>query len=78
MARPKTDQMKLALMRSNTRLLLTAVMLFQCAAMALIVLYYRHMAYWQFGGVTGDLAGWFSQMCELCLLAAWMIGGKLL
>ena len=36
MARPKTDQMKRALMRSNTRLLLTAVMLFQCAAMALI------------------------------------------
>lgn len=52
--------------------------LLMCVAMALIVLYYRHMAYWQFGGVTGDLAGWFSQMCELCLLAAWMIGGKLL
>lgn len=33
---PKTDEMKRALMRSNTRLLLTAVMLFQFAAMALI------------------------------------------
>ena len=48
------------------------------AAAALTVLYYRRMAYRQFGGVTGDLAGWFSQMCELCLIAAWIIGGKLL
>ena len=36
MPRMRTEEMKRALMRSNTRLLLTAVMLFQCAAMALI------------------------------------------
>ena len=36
MPKVKTDEMKRALMRSNTRLLLMAVMLFQCAAMALI------------------------------------------
>ena len=36
MPKDKTDVMKRALMRSNTRLLLMAVMLFQCAAMALI------------------------------------------
>ncbi len=36
MSRQRTDAMKRALMRSNTRLLLTAVMLFQFAAMALI------------------------------------------
>ena len=28
-------------------------------------LYYRHMAYKNFGGITGDLAGWFLQVCEL-------------
>ena len=50
-----------------------------CAAVAAAVtLYYRHMAYKQFGGVTGDLAGWFSQVTELCLTAAVVIGGKLL
>lgn len=38
-------------------------------AAALCLLYYRHMAYRQFGGVTGDLAGWFLQVTELTLTA---------
>ena len=29
-------------------------------------------------GVTGDLAGWFLQMAELCMIAAVVLGGKLL
>ena len=48
------------------------------AAAACVALYYRHMAYRQFGGVTGDLAGWFSQITELCLTAAVIVGGKLI
>ena len=39
--------------------------------------YYRHMAYKQFGGVTGDLAGWFLQVTELTLTAVIVLGGKL-
>ncbi|TCL42295.1 adenosylcobinamide-GDP ribazoletransferase [Harryflintia acetispora] len=39
------------------------------AALA-IFLCYRRMSYRQFGGITGDLAGWFLQMCELMELAA--------
>ena len=35
------------------------------AVNALVFLYYRLMSYRQFGGVTGDLAGWFTQMAEL-------------
>lgn len=31
----------------------------------LAFVYYRHMAYKNFGGITGDLAGWFLQVCEL-------------
>ena len=31
---------------------------------------YRRMAIGKFGGVTGDLAGYFLQMCELVMLAA--------
>jgi adenosylcobinamide-GDP ribazoletransferase len=31
----------------------------------------------QFGGITGDLAGWFLQMCE-CLMAAAVVAGDLL
>ena len=31
-------------------------------------LYYRAMAYRQFGGITGDLAGFFLQICELILI----------
>lgn len=44
---------------------------------ALCLAYYRHMAYKQFGGVTGDLAGWFVQITELALTAVIVLGGKL-
>ena len=44
---------------------------------ALCVLYYRRMAYKQFGGVTGDLAGWFLQVTELALTAVIVLGGNL-
>lgn len=30
-------------------------------------LYYRYMAYKKFGGITGDLAGFFLQVCELVM-----------
>ena len=46
-------------------------------AAALCVWNYRHMAYKQFGGVTGDLAGWFLQVTELALAAVIVLGGKL-
>ena len=46
-------------------------------AAALCVIYYRHMANKQFGGVTGDLAGWFLQVTELVLTAVIVLGGKL-
>ena len=46
-------------------------------AAALCVIYYRHMAYKHFGGVTGDLAGWFLQVTELALTAVIALGGKL-
>ena len=35
------------------------------AAAAGTLLYYRRMAMKHFGGTTGDLAGWFTQTCEL-------------
>ena len=44
------------------------------AAMALaawsVFAYYRRMAARQFGGISGDLAGWFLQTAELWMLAA--------
>lgn len=46
------------------------------AAAAMCLGYYRHMAYKQFGGVTGDLAGWFLQTTELVLTAVIVLGGK--
>ena len=45
-------------------------------AAALCVLAYRRMAYRQFGGVTGDLAGWFLQVTELVLTAVIAIGAN--
>lgn len=51
---------------------------FACLAAALLCFaYYRHMAYKNFGGVTGDLAGWFVQTTELVLSAVIVLGGKI-
>ena len=44
------------------------------SASILIFFYYRHMAVKEFGGVTGDLAGFFLQICELGILLAAVIG----
>lgn len=41
------------------------------------MLAYRSMAKRQFGGATGDTAGFFLQTCELAALAGIWIGGKL-
>lgn len=39
-------------------------------AALLTFIYYRYMSYREFGGITGDLSGWFLQICELmCVLA---------
>lgn len=42
------------------------------------VLLYRHIAMRQFGGVTGDTAGFFLQSCELACLAGSWIGVQVL
>ena len=46
-------------------------------AAAAMTVYYRHVALSRFGGVTGDLAGWFLQWTELACLAALLVGGVL-
>ena len=54
------------------------IALFCLVAAGLCLICYRYMAYRQFGGVTGDLAGWFLQVTELALTAAIVLGGKIL
>ncbi len=50
-----------------------------CAATAVAVLLgYRRMAIRRFGGVTGDLAGWLTQVAELACIAAVVMGGRTL
>lgn len=46
-------------------------------ASLLTMIYYRSMAYKEFGGITGDLAGWFLQMCELYIAAAAALAYKI-
>ena len=43
-----------------------------CAVIAagVMFLYYYYMSRKNFGGITGDLAGYFLQMCELLIAAA--------
>lgn len=40
--------------------------------------YYYHVAMKEFGGTTGDIAGFFVQVCELMTACTVMLGGKLL
>lgn len=43
---------------------------------ALSLVYYIHMSKKEFGGITGDLAGWFVQICELMCLACMVLAQK--
>lgn len=44
----------------------------------LMFLYYKKMSKEKFGGITGDLAGYFLQMCELLMPAAFIITEKII
>ena len=51
-----------------------------CAAVAaaiLVYLWYIQMARREVGGLTGDLAGWFLQVCELGCLAAMVLAREI-
>ncbi len=49
-----------------------------CVISALVVfVYYRYMSYKQFGGITGDLAGYFLQVCELTMAICVIVGEKI-
>ena len=43
-----------------------------------VFLCYRQISLRQFGGITGDLAGWFLQICEFSALAAMVFAQKVL
>jgi len=45
-------------------------------AAVLVFLWYRSMAYRKFGGITGDLAGCFVQVCELAVALAAVLAGR--
>ena len=46
-------------------------------ATVLVLLWHRYSAYRDFGGVTGDLCGWFLQVCEIAMLAAAIFSERL-
>ena len=41
-----------------------------------VLIYYRYMSDRYFGGITGDLSGWFTQVCELAAAAAIVVTGR--
>ena len=78
--------------RIVTRVLLVLYLIFSAAGMIvlnwkaglsavlaglLVFVYYRYRSYKEFGGITGDLAGWFLQICELCMALAVALAGVL-
>jgi adenosylcobinamide-GDP ribazoletransferase len=46
-------------------------------ASGLMLAVYLRMTKREFGGITGDLEGWFLQLCELCALAGVVLVQKL-
>ena len=40
--------------------------------------YYRRVAMREFGGISGDLSGWFLQVCEMATLAVLVFAGKII
>lgn len=44
--------------------------LFMLLTAGAVMLWYRRVALHEFGGITGDLAGYFLQLCELAMLGA--------
>lgn len=61
----------IAMLAVNPRLGLICLM-----AAALTYIYYYHMSSKKFGGITGDLAGYFLQLCELIMAVSVVIAGK--
>ena len=75
-------QKKAVMITMIVYLVLAAVYLYFCSPVGMVVLliiagvvfgYYYRMSRKQFGGVTGDLAGYFLQICELALLVGGLI-----
>lgn len=54
-----------------------AAALLMLAAALILSLWFRRMVYAKFGGMSGDLAGWFIQTLELLFAAAIVIGGRI-
>lgn len=54
-----------------------ATALLMLAAALILSLWFRRMVYAKFGGMSGDLAGWFIQTLELLFAAAIVIGGRI-
>ncbi len=49
-----------------------------CLMAALLTfVYYYYVSVKEFGGITGDLAGYFLQLCELVMAVCIMLGGKI-
>lgn len=57
----------------NTVLGITGIM-----AALLVFIFYRAYSYKVFGGITGDLAGWFLQLCELAVPMALVFAERII
>ncbi|WP_395026030.1 adenosylcobinamide-GDP ribazoletransferase, partial [Robinsoniella sp.] len=77
--RVKTVMILYILLCAVGMILLEPVLGTVCFISALLMFaYYRRMSYQKFGGITGDLAGFFLQVCELVMAAAVVITAKII
>ena len=79
--------------RNITIIMLSLIILLTCAGMLLLspvqgiscmivsfmlFFYYKKFAYQTFGGITGDTAGWFLQICEIGILGGAVLSEKIM
>lgn len=76
--RTVTVVMLLFILLSTVGMLLLSPLSGSAALLAAVacLLHYKRMAYRQFGGITGDLAGYFLQLCELGIALAVALTGR--
>lgn len=77
---PMDSRRARALLMALTAAVMTVMTLLDGSAAvvgaALSFLWYWRMAFRAFGGITGDTAGWFLQICELFQVAGMAVAGK--
>ena len=69
--------LELVLLNVLVAILVSPVVLIETAVAVLFIVYYKYKTDKEFGGVTGDTAGYFVTICELLTCMTVVVAGAL-